>query len=100
MKLKENYVLRPVADTWVALPLEAETLNFNGMLTLNESGVLLWKALEKGGSAFIKAIEVEKDGKDDIKINGKKEILSIDIKPEIVDPDDIEMLALAAYTLL
>ncbi len=27
-----------------------------------------------------------------IKINGKKEILSIEIKPEIVDPDDIEML--------
>jgi DNA-binding YbaB/EbfC family protein len=28
-----------------------------------------------------------------VKINGKKEILSIDIKPEIVDPDDIETLA-------
>ena len=28
-----------------------------------------------------------------IKINGKKEILSIDIKPEIVDPDDIETLS-------
>lgn len=27
-----------------------------------------------------------------VKINGKKEILSIDIKPEIVDPEDIEML--------
>ena len=27
-----------------------------------------------------------------VKINGKKEILAIDIKPEIVDPDDIEML--------
>ena len=27
-----------------------------------------------------------------VKINGKKEILSIDIKPEIVDPDDIETL--------
>lgn len=24
--------------------------------------------------------------------NGKKEILEIDIKPEVVDPDDIEML--------
>ncbi len=24
--------------------------------------------------------------------NGKREILSIDIKPEVVDPDDIEML--------
>ncbi len=28
-----------------------------------------------------------------IKINGKKEILAIDIKPEIVDPDDIETLS-------
>ncbi len=28
-----------------------------------------------------------------IKINGKRQILSIDIKPEIVDPDDIETLS-------
>ena len=28
-----------------------------------------------------------------IKINGKKEIVSIDIKPEIVNPDDIETLS-------
>ncbi|MBQ1956668.1 MAG: YbaB/EbfC family nucleoid-associated protein [Clostridia bacterium] len=28
-----------------------------------------------------------------IKINGKRRILSIDIKPEIVDPDDIETLS-------
>ena len=27
-----------------------------------------------------------------VKINGKKEILSIDIAPELVDPDDIETL--------
>ena len=28
-----------------------------------------------------------------VKINGKKEILSIDLQPEIVDPDDIETLS-------
>jgi DNA-binding YbaB/EbfC family protein len=28
-----------------------------------------------------------------IKINGKKEILALDIAPEIVDPDDIETLS-------
>ena len=28
-----------------------------------------------------------------LKINGKKEVLSMDIKPEIVDPDDTETLA-------
>ncbi len=27
-----------------------------------------------------------------VKINGKREVLSIDVQPEIVDPDDIETL--------
>lgn len=27
-----------------------------------------------------------------VKVNGKKEVLDITIKPEVVDPDDIEML--------
>ena len=29
----------------------------------------------------------------EVKINGKREVLNIAIKPEIVDPDDIEMLS-------
>ena len=28
-----------------------------------------------------------------VKINGKREILAIDLEPEIVDPDDIETLS-------
>ena len=28
-----------------------------------------------------------------VRINGKKQVLSIDIKPDIVDPDDIETLS-------
>lgn len=48
MKIKENYALRQIAGTWAVLPLGAATLNFNGMLTLNESGVMLWKLLEQG----------------------------------------------------
>lgn len=48
MKLKENFALRQLADTWVILPLTKDSLDFNGMLTLNESGALLWKALEQG----------------------------------------------------
>ena len=27
-----------------------------------------------------------------VKVSGKKEILAINIKPEVVDPDDVEML--------
>ncbi|MBR4882208.1 MAG: PqqD family protein [Clostridia bacterium] len=48
MKINENYVLRQIADTWVVLPLGDATLDFNGMITLNETGSYLWSFLEKG----------------------------------------------------
>lgn len=48
MKIKENFVLRQIAGAWVVLTLGSATLDFNGMLTLNESGVLLWRLLERG----------------------------------------------------
>lgn len=47
MKLKEGYVLKQVADSWVVLPFGEELLNFNGMLNLNDSGAMLWHVLEK-----------------------------------------------------
>lgn len=49
MKIKEGYVLREVADHWVVLPIGQNSVSFNGMLSLNESGTLLWRALEEGG---------------------------------------------------
>ena len=48
MKINENYVLRQISDTWVVLPLGEQTLDFNGMITLNETGSFLWERLEKG----------------------------------------------------
>ena len=63
MKLKKNFVLRQVAGTWVVLPLGAETVNFSGMLQLNESGAMLWRVLEEGGSqdALVEALLGEYD---------------------------------------
>ncbi len=51
MRIKQDYVLRQVADNWVVLPVGEALTNFHGMLTLNESGAALWKALEVGGDA-------------------------------------------------
>lgn len=48
MKIKENFVLRQIADTWAVLPLGSATLSFNGMMTLNETAILLWSKLENG----------------------------------------------------
>lgn len=48
MKLKENFALRQVAGAYMVLPLGQETVSFGGMLKLNETGALLWKALKNG----------------------------------------------------
>ena len=78
MKLKENFVLREVADTWVVLPIAEATLDFNGMLTLNETGAVLWRALEQGGDAetLVAALTAE-----------------YDVAPEVATADAEEFLA-------
>lgn len=48
MKIKENLALRQVAGTWVVIPTADDVLDFNGMITLNGTGIFLWKKLECG----------------------------------------------------
>ena len=50
MKISSNFTLRNIAGSWVALPVGNAVVDFTGMLTLNESGVLLWRALERGAT--------------------------------------------------
>ena len=47
MKVKENYLLRQVMGNWVVVPVGSAGVSFRGMLTLNGSGVFLWRALQK-----------------------------------------------------
>ena len=48
MKIKEGFMLRNVADNYVVVPMGKEAADFNGMITLNETGAFMWKCLEKG----------------------------------------------------
>ena len=63
MKIKENFLLRQVADTWVVMPIGQEMLDFNGMLTLNETGAVLWQKLQEDADleALVKALTSEYD---------------------------------------
>lgn len=46
MKIKEGFILRNVADATIVVPAGKATLDFNGMITLNETGAFLWRLLE------------------------------------------------------
>jgi sensor domain CHASE-containing protein len=50
MKIKPGYVLRNVAGENIVVPIGGEAVNFNGVLTLNKSGKMLWESLSKGAT--------------------------------------------------
>lgn len=65
--------------------------NMNNMLKQVQK---MQKQMEKV-QAEIEEKEVEATaggGAITVKVNGKRELLDIEIKPEVVDPDDVEML--------
>lgn len=47
MKVKSGLTLREVAGNYILMDLGGE-LDFNGMVTLNETGALIWKAISEG----------------------------------------------------
>lgn len=50
MKIKDGYMLREVAGQWVVVPLGERVVELNGIMTLNESGALIWRMMQEGGT--------------------------------------------------
>ena len=50
MKIKDGYILREVAGNSVVVAVGKAALDFNGLITLNSTGVFLWKMLVQGAA--------------------------------------------------
>ena len=68
MKLKEDFMLREVAGQWLVVPLGESVVSVNGIITLSESGAVLWKELENGvegedelTDALMKEYEIDRE---------------------------------------
>jgi len=48
MKTKGDYILREVVGQSIVIPLGNNVVSVNGIITLTESAVILWKKLENG----------------------------------------------------
>lgn len=67
MKIKEGYILRNVAGSFVVVPIGEATLEFNGMMNLNETGAFLFEKMIDGINRddLIKALTDEYDVDDE-----------------------------------
>lgn len=45
MKVDNNFVLREVAGDYIIIPVGKAVLEFNGLITVNEVGASIWKAV-------------------------------------------------------
>jgi len=79
MKIKDGFILREVADSYVVVTVGEAVKSFNGVINLNETGALLWKTLEKGAQekdlvdALLNEYDVERElAENDVKLFIKK----------------------------
>lgn len=63
MKIKEGFLVRNVAGSYVVVAMGEKTVDFNGIMTLNETGYFLWELFEKGcdKDGAVKALLAEYD---------------------------------------
>ena len=47
MKIKEGFVVRKIANQYMAVPVGARTKELHGMIGLNESAAFLWELLKE-----------------------------------------------------
>ncbi len=50
MKIKNGFILREVAGTFVIISAGDDNLDFKGVITVNEVGALIWRGVEEGKS--------------------------------------------------
>jgi hypothetical protein len=50
MKIKQGYTLKHVVGKHLVVPIGSEAVNFSGIITLNDSGVILFESLQKGSN--------------------------------------------------
>lgn len=48
MKTKKGFMLRKVADKNVVVPIGHASVDFNGIINLNDTGAFLWSILSQG----------------------------------------------------
>lgn len=67
MKIKEGFILREVAGSYLVVAVGKAVKEFGGVVNLNETGAFLWKLLEKSSTqsemvdALLNEYDVDRD---------------------------------------
>lgn len=87
MKIKDGFMLREIAGTWVVVPLGARVVEFNGLISLNETSALIWEMIEKSASKeeIVKKIISEYDIDEETAKNDMNDFIQTAIEKGLVE---------------
>lgn len=68
MRIKDGFILREVAGTFVVISAGNDELDFKGVITVNEVGAVIWRGVEQGKSKdeIVDQILLEYDVRKDV----------------------------------
>ncbi len=74
MKIKNDFVIKEIAGSYIVVPLGSQVVDFGGIVKLNETGAFLWNMLQedKEKDELLSALLNEYD------VNEEKASLDID----------------------
>lgn len=86
MKVKSDFILRKISDSYVVVPVGDAVVDFSGLVNLNESGAMLFELLQKGAeeSDLVDALLKEYDV--------SREIAEADVKKFVAKVKDAGIL--------
>lgn len=63
MKIKDGFILREVAGSCVVIGIGGDSVDFDGMINVNDTGAFLWKKLTEGSdeASLVRAMLDEYD---------------------------------------
>ncbi|MGN0501524.1 MAG: PqqD family protein [Ruminococcus sp.] len=85
MKIKEDFILRKVADSYVVVPVNNMSLDFNGIINLNETGAFLFRLMQNGADRE----ELKSKLLDEYEVTPQKAEKDIDLFIEKVKDADV-----------
>lgn len=91
MKIDRNFVLREIAGEYIIIPTGKTALEFNGLITVNEIGMELWKMLQEDVTFedLLRGIMEEYDVEEDVAREDIQDFLDKLTDGGILTEDDV-----------
>lgn len=90
MRINKEFVLREIAGDYVIIPTGQTVLEFNGLITVNEVGVVLWNMLQEEVTEdqLVEGILEEYDVEEEVAREDIREFLDRLVQGKILTRDE------------